>query len=105
MLIATGIGRHGAANRWTRVPLCVTVAEIGRTLSKPVKFVLADKNSEHKRGGVPFGKRSRNKKAKTSPVPRIMNHMVERDSQNDVPEEMDITEGERRNWLPVRFLL
>jgi len=72
----------------------VTVAEIGRTLSKPVKFVLADKNSEHKRSGIPFGKRKRTKKSKTSPVPRIMNHMVERDSQNDIPEEMEITEGE-----------
>lgn len=77
------------------MPLWLTVAEIGRTLSKPVKFVLADKNTEHKRGAIPFGKRKRNKTSKTSPVPRIMNHMVERDSQNDVPEEMDITEGKK----------
>lgn len=77
----------------THVPLWLTVAEIGRTLSKPVKFVLADKKSEHNRTATPFGKRNKNRKSKTSPLPRIMNHMVERDSQNDVPEEMDITEG------------
>lgn len=75
------------------MPLWLTVAEIGRTLSKPVKFVLADKNSEHKRTATPFGKRNKNRKSKTNPLPRIMNHMVERDSQNDVPEGMDITES------------
>lgn len=77
-----------------------TVAEIGRTLSKPVKFVLTDKYSEHKCAGISFGKRKRNKKSKASPAPRIMNHMVERNSQNDVPEEMDITEGKRSDVLP-----
>lgn len=84
----------------------VTVAEIGRTLSKPVKFVLADKNSEHKRTSIPFGKRKRNKKSKTSPVLHIMNHMVEQDSQNDVPEEMDIAEGKlsrRLFFIDLRF--
>lgn len=85
------------------MPLWLTVAEIGRTLSKPVKFVLADKNTEHKRSAIPFGKRKRNKTSKTSPVPRIMNHMVERDSQNDVPEEMDITEGKEAPLLLLLF--
>jgi len=65
---------------------------------------LADKKSEHKRTATPFGKRNKNRKSKTSPLPRIMNHMVERDSQNDVPEEMDITEG-MKPQPPVQQLL
>lgn len=89
----------------THVPLWLTVAEIGRTLSKPVKFVLADKKSEHKRNATPFGKRNKNRKSKTNPLPRIMNHMVERDSQNDVPEEMDITEGMKPQQLLMLFCL
>jgi len=83
----------------------VTVAEIGRTLSKPVKFVLADKKSEHKRTTTPFGKRNKNRKSKTSPLPRIMNHMVEWDSQNDVPEEMDITESMKPQPFVRQLLL
>jgi len=34
-----------------------------------------------------------------------MNHMVERDSQNDVPEEMDITEGMKPQPLVQQLLL
>lgn len=89
----------------TYVPLWLTVAEIGRTLSKPVKFVLADKKSEHKRNATPFGKRNKNRKSKTNPLPRIMNHMVERDSQNDVPEEMDITEGMKPQQLLMLYFV
>jgi len=39
-------------------------------------------------------------------VLHIMNHMVEQDSQNDVPEEMDIAEGKlsrRLFFIDLRF--
>ncbi|VVC40693.1 Peptidase C19, ubiquitin carboxyl-terminal hydrolase,TRAF-like,MATH/TRAF domain,Ubiquitin specific [Cinara cedri] len=52
-----------------------------------------------------MARRGKRRNMSTSPVARIMNHMVEPDSQNKIPEKMDVVEDNSRPEATFQFVM